>query len=78
MAASPTGTHPEDMGECVSGTKADRNESTYYVKEAAFPDNSPPDDMVVVVGYEKNKRMIDLMMKKRQHAHMTLFLMIWR
>ena len=25
VAASPTGTHPEDMGEGVSGAKADRN-----------------------------------------------------
>ena len=35
VAASPTGTHPEDMGEGVSGTKADRNERIYDVKEAA-------------------------------------------
>ena len=48
MAASPTGTHPEYMGEGVSGTKADRNEIIYDVKEAACPDNIPPDDMVVV------------------------------
>ena len=41
------------MGEGVSGTKADRNERIYDVKEAACPDNSPPDDMVVVVGDEK-------------------------
>ena len=78
MAASPTGTHPEDMGEAVSGTKADSNERIYYVKKAACPDNSPPDDMVAVVGHEKMTRMIDLRMKKRQHAQMTLLLMIWR
>ena len=54
VAASPIGTHPEDMGEGVSGTKADRNERIYDVKEAACPDDTTPDDMVVVVGDEKN------------------------
>ena len=53
MAASLTGTHPEDMGEGVSGTKADRNERMYYVKKSACPDNIPPYDMEVVVGDEK-------------------------
>ena len=42
------------MGEGVSGTKADRNERIYDVKEAGCPDNSPPGDMVVVVGDETN------------------------
>ena len=42
------------MGEGVSETKSDRNESIYDVKESACPDNSPPDDMVVVLGDEKN------------------------
>ena len=51
LAASPTGTHPEDVGEGVSGTKDDRNERIYDVKESACPDNSPPDDMVVVFVY---------------------------
>ena len=77
MAASPTVTHPEDMGEGVSGTKADRNEIIYKVKEAGCPDNSPPYDMEVLLGDEKMTRMMDLMMKKRHHAHMTLLLMIW-
>ena len=38
------------MGEGVSGTEADSNERIDDVKEAGFPDNSPPDDMVVVLG----------------------------
>ena len=32
VAASPTGTHPEDMGEGVSGTNSDSNERIYDVK----------------------------------------------
>ena len=56
VAASPTGTHPEDMSEGVIGTKADRNERIYDVKEAAFPDNTLPDDMEVVVGDGKNDK----------------------
>ena len=64
------------MGEGVSGTKADRNEIIYDVKEAACPDNTPPDDMEVGLGDEKMTRMIDLMIKKRQYSQMTLLLMI--
>ena len=56
VAPSLTGKNPEDMGEGVSGTKADRNERIYYVKEAGFPDNSPPDDMEVLLGDEKNDK----------------------
>ena len=44
------------MGEVVSGTKANRNEIMYDVKEAGCPDNSPPDDMVVVLGDEKSDK----------------------
>ena len=56
VAASPTGTHQEDMGEGVSGTKSDSNEIIYDVKEAGYPDNSPPDDMEVLLGDEKNDK----------------------
>ena len=44
------------MGEDVSGTKSDRNERIYDVKEAGCPDNSPPDDMEVLLGDEKNEK----------------------
>ena len=54
VAPSLTGKNPEDMGEGVSVTKADRNERIYYVKEAGCPDNSPPDDIEVLLGDEKN------------------------
>ena len=45
VAASPIGTHPDDMGEGVSETKDDRNEIINEEKEAKCPDDTPPDDM---------------------------------
>ena len=44
------------MGEGLSGTEADMNERIDDVKEAGCPDNSPPDDMEVVLGDEKNDK----------------------
>ena len=44
------------MAEGVSGKKADRNEIIYDVKEAGCPDNSPPDDMEVLLDDEKNDK----------------------
>ena len=75
MAASPYGTHPDDMDEGVSETKDDNNEKLYKEqdekspdvpypvdmeegdeKEAAWPDNTPPDDMEEGVSETKDDK----------------------
>ena len=59
MAASPIGTHPDDMGEGVSETKSDRNERNYEGKEAKCPDVTCSDDKEKGLSEEKvrnNKR----------------------
>ena len=56
VAASPYGTHPDDMGEGVSETKDDKNEIIYEEKEAACPDDTPPDDMEVGVADAKDDK----------------------
>ena len=77
-AACPDNTPPGDMELVVGDEKNDKNDRLDDEKEAACLDDTTPDDMEVGVGDKKMTRMIDLMMKNRQHAHMTLLLMIWR
>ena len=58
--------------------KNDKNDRLDDEKEAACLDDTTPADTEVGVCDEKMTRMIELMMKKSQHAKMTLLLMIWR
>ena len=78
MAASPIGTHPDDMGEGVSETKNYMNEIIYEEKETKCPDVTSPDDKEKGVSEEKVTGMKEIMMKKRQNDLMSLLLMIWR
>ena len=48
--------------------KNDMNDRLDDEKESACLYDTTPDDMEVVVGDEKMTRIIDLMMKKRQHS----------
>ena len=77
-AACPDVTTSDNMEVGVGDKKDDNNDRLDDEKEAACPDDTPPDDMEVGLGDEKMTRMIYLMMKKRQHAQITLILMIWR
>ena len=46
--------------------------------QVGCPDNSPPEDTEVIIGDKKMTRMIELMIKNRQHAQMTLNIKIRR
>ena len=60
----------------VGDKKNDKNDRFDDEKYPACQYDTTPDDMEVGVGDKKMTRMIDLMMKKRQHAQMTLLLLI--
>ena len=55
-----------------------KNERLDDEKEAACPDDTPPDDMEEGVGDEKMTIMKESMREKRQNAQMALLLMMWR
>ena len=58
--------------------KNDKNDKIYDEKEAAFPDYITPNDMEVGAGDNKNDKNDKIYDEKRQHAQMTLLLIIWR
>ena len=61
VAASPDGTHPDDMQVGVSETKDNKNEKNYGEKYEKYPDVPSPVDMEEGVGDEKfdNTERID-------------------
>ena len=61
-------TTPDDMEVSVGDEKNDRNDRLDDEKEPACLDDTTPADIEVGVGDKKMKKMIDLMMKKSQHA----------
>ena len=67
--------YPVDMEE--GDEKDDNTERFDEKKEAKGPYDNPPINMEESVHDKKMTRMIDLMMKKRHRAQMTLLLMIW-
>ena len=66
------------MEEGVGDEKDDKNERINEVKEAEFPDGTPPNDMEEGVCEKNMTRMKKWMREKRQNAQMELLLMIWR
>ena len=67
-AACPDDTTPDDMEVGAGDDKNDNNDKLYDEKEASCLDDTTPVDMEVGAGEKKMTRMIDLMMKKWQHA----------
>ena len=45
MAASPDGTHPDDMGEGVSETKYEKSDKFYEEQDEKYPDVPSTVDM---------------------------------
>ena len=54
------------MEEGVSERKYDKNEKIDEVKEAEFPDDTPPDDMEEGVSEKKDDKNKNMMRKKNE------------